>query len=92
MKTKTSKQTNKEIKPVETFKINITNSLLSSNYKLDIARNGIYNIISAINTVDTPEIDKTAIELLTLSIKKIETDLDNIAKSFKNLQELKNEK
>lgn len=85
MKTTNKQLTEKQIEQIKQKKEMLIRELSISNNRLDLIRNSIYNIYSAIETIDNLDILKLEVSPITTQAKIITDNLDILVKDIINI-------
>lgn len=93
MKTTNKQLTQKQIDQIKQQKEMLIRELSITNNRLDLIRNSIYNIYSAIETIDNLDIHKLEVSPVTTTGKELTDNLDILVRGIINiLPKGKNEK
>lgn len=93
MKTTNKQLTQKQIDQIKQKKEMLIRELSITNNRLDLIRNSIYNIYSAIETIDNLDIHKLEVSPVTTTGKELTDNLDILVRGIINiLPKGKNEK
>lgn len=85
MKTTNKQLTEKQLEQIKQKKEMLIRELSITNNRLDLIRNSIYNIYSAIETIDNLDILKLEVSPITTQGKIITDNLDILVKDIINI-------